>query len=97
MPAVPVSSGLVDFALGAALITLPQYKVPLAAGTLALGLVKRITKRKSSNRDEVRRAAHADGEEVHLQWSDLRCSITNKKGVKKDLLTGIAGEASPGR
>ena len=98
MPFIPVSGGLVDFGLGAALITLPQYKLPLVAGTVTLNLIRRLRRRsvKAGSREVERR--HAENEDVHLQWSNLTCSITNQsRGTRKKLLCEISGEATPGR
>ena len=95
MPGIPISSGLVDFAVGAALITLPQFKVPLAVGAASLTLVKRWKGNKSGGENTGAGRAHSG--QVRLHWSDIVCSITSKKGAKKELLRGISGEATPGR
>lgn len=94
---ISFNGALVDFALGAALITLPQYKVPLAAGTAVIALGKRFNKRKS---DTYRQRNSTDGsssDEIELLWSELTCTIVDKKGRSKTLLDGLQGQASSGR
>ena len=96
MASSPISSSVVDFALGAALITLPQYKLPLAAGAAAVGLARRVVKRKTAAQTRHSTStAHRD--RIHLSWSDLTCTLTDKKGRSKQLLKGLAGDARPGR
>ena len=34
---------------------------------------------------------------VILEWSDLSCTYTSKTGEKKQILSGVAGAAQPGR
>lgn len=96
MPALPLSSGVLDFGLGAALIVAPQYKLPLSASVALLGIGRRLSRRKSADPD--RHSPEQAGDvRVHLRWSDVTCTLTDKKGRRKTLLKGLAGHAKPGR
>ncbi|KAK9792241.1 hypothetical protein WJX73_003742 [Symbiochloris irregularis] len=94
---LPVSGGLVDFALGAALIILPQYKIPLAAGAATIALGKRLKERKSVEAKQKGSSSTSETEKIELQWTELTCTITDKKGRSKTLLDGLQGQALPGR
>ena len=97
MPRIAVSRGLVDFALGAALITVPQHKVLLAAGVAVVNIVRRIQTQRASGSASASEHDSDDSQEIHLSWSQINCSITSKKGARKELLVDVAGEAAPGR
>lgn len=97
--------GTLDFILGAAVIALPQYQIPVLIGTASLSLFRKIKQKRSAHKKLGPDPGHASSvtsggstrQQVNLQFTDVRCSITNKKGVKKTILNDITGTAKPGR
>ena len=99
-----MGSGTVDFLLGAAVIALPQYQIPVLLGTASISILRSIRRRRCKHRKSTpdpSNAAVTDGgstrQHVDLRFTDVRCSITNKTGVTKTILQNINGEAKPGR
>ena len=100
-----MGGGTLDFILGAAVIALPQYKIPVVVGTASITLLRKIKNKRSAHKKLGRDPGHASSfttggstrQQVNLQFTDVRCSITNKKGGKKIILTDIIGTAKPGR
>jgi hypothetical protein len=80
--------------------TLPQHRAATIAAGAAWTLVKEVRKRLHS-----RKAKNEDGSVVdevssgvELEWQDVRLTLLDKKGrVKKQILKGISGKATPGR
>ena len=85
-----------EFAVGAAVILMPQYGIPVF---LASSIGKFVMKSRRSK-------AHVDPDQTHdsngkqqvrLQWSHVSCSITAKGGGVKQLLHNQSAVAKPNR
>ena len=85
-----------DFAVGASVILIPQYGVPLfLASTVGKLLLKQRNRKAApeflqASADDVR-------QQVSLQWSHITCSITTKSGEIKQLLEDQSAVAEPNR
>ena len=86
----------VEFAVGAAVILVPQYGIPVFVATTIGRFVLKARKRKTPSR--VDSAAESNGkQQVSLQWSHVSCSVTTKKGDTKQLLKDQSAVAKPNR
>ena len=84
-----------DFALGAAVILVPQYGIPVFIGS---SVGKFLLKKKYSNqRDSKHSTESLKKQQVELQWSHLSCQLITKKGETKQLLKDQSGVAKPKR
>ncbi|BDA42587.1 Protein white [Coccomyxa sp. Obi] len=100
-----MGGGILDFILGAAVIALPQHQIPVLLGTASIALFRKIKRKRSGHKKLGPDPGHASTvttggstrQQVNLQFTDVRCSITNKKGLKKTILNDITGTAKPGR
>lgn len=99
-----MGGGAVDFLLGAAVIALPQYQIPVLYGSASIAILRSIRRKRSKHRKAGSHAGNTivtDGrstrQQVNLHFTNIRCSITNKKGVTKTILQNMSGEAKPGR
>ncbi|KAK9823842.1 hypothetical protein WJX72_005871 [[Myrmecia] bisecta] len=95
-----MGNGLVDFALGAAVIAAPQHQVPILAGGAAVKLVRLLRGRRKDARQAEDAARSSDGgaaEQVTLAWEHVSCSLTDKHGKTKEILKDLSGTARPGR
>ena len=80
--------------------TLPQHRAATLAAGAAWSLAKEL-------RNHVRSRKKRDGDDsvvdevssgVELEWRDVRIKLQDKKGsVKKHILQGVSGKATPGR
>lgn len=86
---------------GAALIALPQFKLPLVAATGALHIHKALRRRRDQKQDALVLPGDADPSQargaVTLEWDQLDCFIVKKDASEKQILHSVAGVARPGR
>ncbi|KAK9828034.1 hypothetical protein WJX81_003580 [Elliptochloris bilobata] len=92
-----IGSAWVDFVLGAALIALPQHKVPLLLGTALVNGVRHVAHAKRREHAPPEAENDAGEEQVELEWRQLDCVLTAKKGGCKHILKDLQGRAPPGR
>ncbi len=100
-----MGGGTLDFILGAAIIALPPYQIPVLVGTASIALYRKLKRKRSAHKKLGPDPGHASSvtnggstrQQVNLQFTDVRCSITNNKGLKKTILNDISGTAKPGR
>ncbi len=84
---------------GAAVIALPQYKVPLLGFTGLMQVSKALRKRREERATARELAAGDNGNNsaITLEWSQLDCSLATKDGNGKRILKDLHGTARPGR
>ena len=85
-----------DFAVGASVILIPQYGVPVFLATAIGKLVLKIRKRRVPSTSE--HSADSNGkQQVSLQWSHVSCCIRTKTGETKQILADQSAVAKPSR
>lgn len=86
---------------GAALIALPQFKLPLVAVTGAVHIHKALRRRREQKQAALAVTGDSDPSQtrgaVTLEWDQLDCSIVKKDGSQKQILHSVAGVARAGR
>ena len=89
-------SSQLEFAVGASVIVVPQYGIPLLLASAAGKFV--LYKRKRKTLREATAGSQSKGkQQVSLQWSHVSCSITTKSGEVKQLLNDQSAVAKPNR
>lgn len=89
-------SSQLEFAVGASVILVPQYGIPLCLASAVGRYV--LHKRKRKALPEAAAKAQSNGkQQVSLQWSHVSCSITTKSGEVKQLLEDQSAVAKPNR
>lgn len=84
-----------DFALGAAVILMPQYGIPMFIGS---SVGKFLLKKQHSNQSASHQSINSQKkQQVKLQWSHLSCQLTTKTGEIKHLLKDQSGIAKSKR
>ena len=84
-----------DLIAGSACLFLPpQVQIGIVCGTFILNRIKR---NKRGNEAKGRQSKNRKDEKVTLTWSHLKCTLKNKDGSRRELLSDLHGEAKPGR
>lgn len=84
-----------DFAVGAAVILLPQYGIPVFIGSTVGKLLLKNKRKRHEQPGEI--SNNREKQQVELQWSHIGCQLTTKKGETKQLLKDQSGVAKPER
>ena len=89
-------SSQLEFAVGASVIVVPQFGIPLLLASAAGKFV--LDKRKRKSLPEATAHSGSNGkQQVSLQWSHVSCSSTTKSGEVKQLLEIQSAVAKPNR
>ncbi len=92
-----MGQGLVDFALGAAVIVAPSPQVAIAASLLKAGTSVIVSRSQKRSGEANAQAEQQSAEQIALEWERVSCTLRKKDGTSKDLLHNLSGEAQPGR
>ena len=84
-----------DFVLGAAVILVPQYGIPVFVGSSVGKFI--LKNRQKKDRKANQPTSNQEKQQVKLQWSHLSCQLTTKTGETKQLLKDQSGVAKPDR
>ena len=87
-----------DFAVGAAVILVPHYGIPVFIGSSVGKFLLRNKRQKKARPDAtLSTTEEQQQQQVKLQWSHVSCQLTTKKGETKQILKEQSGVAKPNR